>query len=206
MKLKKIKKNIAQYYSSKFSSYGASPQGVDWNSNESQCVRFDQLLKVCDDAKFLINDLGCGHGALYDYMTKKGYRFEYFGYDVAHIMIDYAKKRYEVNGNCRFIVDDNLHNADYSVASGIFNVKFSSNINEWREYIKETLNLMNVASSKGFAFNMLTKYSDEEYMKNNLYYADPCFYFDYCKKHFSKNIALLHDYGLHEFTVLVKKE
>ena len=53
---------------------------------------------------------------------------------------------------------------------------------------------------------MLTKYSDKEYMRDNLYYADPLFIFDYCKRNFSKQVALLHDYGLYEFTILVKKD
>ncbi len=58
---------------------------------------------------------------------------------------------------------------------------------------------------KAFLFNMLTKYSEKEYMRDNLYYADPLFIFDYCKRNFSKQVALLHDYGLYEFTILVKK-
>jgi len=40
----------------------------------------------------------------------------------------------------------------------------------------------------------------------NLYYADPGFFFDYCKTHFAKNVALLHDYGLYDFTILVRKQ
>ena len=59
---------------------------------------------------------------------------------------------------------------------------------------------------KGFSFNCLAIYSDENYKKNYLYYADPCFLFDYCKRNFSKNIALLYDYFLYEFTTLVRKE
>jgi len=64
---------------------------------------------------------------------------------------------------------------------------------------------MNKKSIKGFAFNMLTKYSDREYMKEYLYYADPLFIFDYCKRNFSKKVALIHDYELYEFTILVRK-
>jgi hypothetical protein len=52
---------------------------------------------------------------------------------------------------------------------------------------------------------VLTKYSDKEYMKEYLYYADPLYLFDYCKKHFSKNVALLHDYNLYEFSIIVRK-
>ncbi len=32
------------------------------------------------------------------------------------------------------------------------------------------------------------------------------FFFDYCKRNFSKNVALLRNYGLYDFTVLVRKD
>jgi len=43
-------------------------------------------------------------------------------------------------------------------------------------------------------------------MRPDLYYADPRLYFDYCKRNFSRHVALLHDYGLWEFTVIVRYE
>jgi hypothetical protein len=58
---------------------------------------------------------------------------------------------------------------------------------------------------RGFAFNMLTSYSDADRMRSDLHYGDPCRFFDYCKRTYSKQVALLHDYGLYEFTVLVRK-
>jgi hypothetical protein len=76
---------------------------------------------------------------------------------------------------------------------------------EWREYALSTLGGIARLSERGFAFNMLTKYSDAERMRADLYYADPCFFFDYCKTRFSRQVALLHDYGLYEFTILVRK-
>jgi hypothetical protein len=42
-------------------------------------------------------------------------------------------------------------------------------------------------------------------MQDYLYYADPRVLFDHCKTRYSKNVALLHDYGLYEFTILVRK-
>jgi hypothetical protein len=42
-------------------------------------------------------------------------------------------------------------------------------------------------------------------MKPHLYYADPCDLFDLCKRRFSPQVTLLHDYGLYEFTILVRK-
>lgn len=47
------------------------------------------------------------------------------------------------------------------------------------------VNVLNRTSSKGFAFNCLTSYSDAEKMRDHLYYADPCEVFDHCKRHYS---------------------
>ena len=52
---------------------------------------------------------------------------------------------------------------------------------------------------------VLTSYSDREYMKNHLYYASPEEIFKYCKLNFSNNVLLDHSYDLYEFTIFVKK-
>ena len=36
--------------------------------------------------------------------------------------------------------------------------------------------------------------------------ADPAFFFDWCKRNFSRHVSLLHDYGLYEFTLLTRKD
>ena len=68
-----------------------------------------------------------------------------------------------------------------------------------------TLNELDRTSRLGFAFNCLTSYSDADKKRDYLYYADPCKLFDLCKRRYSKQVALLHDYGLYEFTILVRK-
>ena len=68
------------------------------------------------------------------------------------------------------------------------------------------LNEFHRLSLRGFASNFLTKYSDAGKMRFDLYYADPLFLFDYCKRNFSKNVALLHDYHLYDFTLLIRKD
>jgi len=74
------------------------------------------------------------------------------------------------------------------------------------QYVLDTVSELDRLSNKGFAFNILTSYSDADLMRSDLFYADPCYFFDYCKRNFSKQVALLHDYGLYEFTILVRKE
>lgn len=191
-----------RYYSDKVRAHGATARGVDWSSLESQQLRFEQVLKVCDTTStFSINDYGCGYGALATHMLEKGYAFEYRGFDISEAMIAKAKALLPY----AFFSDrSSLATAEYTVASGIFNVKQQTNDEDWTAYVLRTLSEMAGLSSKGFAFNVLTKYSDLERMRPDLYYADPLLLFDYCKKNFSKHVSLLHDYPLYEFTMLVR--
>lgn len=104
---------MATYYSDKLAQHGERPRGVDWNGEESQTLRFEQLCKVIGmPIQFSINDLGCGYGALYDFLAQKYETISYAG----------------------------------------------------------------------------------------------CALFDLCKRRYSKNVALLHDYGLYEFTILIRKQ
>lgn len=197
---------MAQYYTERVTTYGPTARGVDWNSTESQVLRFEQLLKVCNvDQSFSINDYGCGYGALLDYLTERGYSFEYRGFDVSKQMITEAIKRRDGGSDSDFFSDESLLTvADYTVASGIFNVKLRVSDDDWKAYLIDTLQRIARLSRRGFAFNVLTSYSDRDRMRPDLYYADPAFLFDYCKTHFSKFVSLLHDYPLYEFTIIVR--
>lgn len=205
----KIINDVADYYTDKVNHFGATPQGVDWNGQESQLLRFDQLAKIIiknDCKSFSVNDLGCGYGALVEYLTNQYKGFEYTGFDISEEMIKVASERYKLMKRIGFCVGDMPKKiADYSIASGIFNVRLSHASEYWNKYIKNTLDILDKYSAKGFAFNCLTAYSDLEKMRDNLYYADPLELFDFCKKKYSRNIALLHDYNLYEFTILVRK-
>ena len=203
--------DINRYYTAKIVQHGCTPQGADWKDEYTQYVRFVQLLKlIAKEQNFTLNDVGCGYGSLFGYMLTRPYQdFCVYGYDLSQEMIKQARACYQQDTRCEFLqITDTkeLKTATYSVASGIFNVKMHYKEADWLAYILKTIEDMYEHSQQGFAFNILTRYSDKEYMRNDLYYADPCFFFDYCKRNFSKQVALLHDYGLYEFTILVRKE
>src|SRR5437870_3196751 len=85
--------DVASYYSAKFAEHGATAEGVDWNSMESQELRFAQLMKVCDvaDEPFSITDYGCGYGALVSYLMRGRHDFVYRGYDFSRALLEYAR-------------------------------------------------------------------------------------------------------------------
>jgi SAM-dependent methyltransferase len=200
--------SVQEYYDEKIRTHGPTARGVDWNSPESQQLRFAQLLKLIDHSRpFTLNDFGCGYGALVDYLQQGDYQFHYTGFDISSQMIARAEELHPRSSQIEFVSQrERLREADYTVASGVFNVKLKTDGDEWKEYILTTLETMNSLSRAGFAFNALTKYSDAEFMREDLYYSDPLFLFDHCKAKYSKFVALLHDYPLYEFTILVRKE
>ena len=198
---------VAVYYSEKLARYGETPRGVDWNGEASQICRFEQLCKVIDPAdSFSLNDLGCGYGALFDFLVDRGASFSYIGIDISEEMIQAATKRHFGRRQARFVVAARPpETADYGVASGVFNVRLRRTNEEWYDYLQATLDTLDATSCRGFAFNCLTSYSDEDKKREYLFYADPCRLFDLCKRRYARQVALLHDYGLYEFTILVRK-
>lgn len=198
---------VRHYYASHLAEHGATARGVDWNGEASQSLRFKQLLRIVDDhTAFSLNDLGCGYGACLAYMTAAGLDCDYLGIDIVPEMITAARAIHREQDHCRFEVGKHFGRcADYTVASGIFNVSLDVDKSSWQQLILETLDAMDASSSRGFAFNCLTAYADPDKMRPQLHYADPLSLFDYCKRHYARNVALLHDYDLYEFTILVRK-
>ncbi|HUU33216.1 MAG TPA: methyltransferase domain-containing protein [Vicinamibacterales bacterium] len=203
-----ILQTVGRYYAERLQEFGATPRGVDWNSADGQELRFERLLQLLADepANASLLDVGCGYGALLDTMRTRGLTNEYRGFDISAEMIAAATARHAADARCAFTTDSAaLRPADFAVASGIFNVKLHHPVAAWRDYVLETLASLDAAGTRGFAFNMLSTYSDPERRRDTLYYADPLEMFDLCKRRYSPRVALLHDYPLYEFTVVVRK-
>lgn len=203
MDLSKVK----QLYDNNISEFGADPRSVGWGTQEKIDIRFKQLFHAVSDPlqPFSLNELGSGYGEGVKYCLANGLNLsEYNGYDISEKMLSAAEDYLAHFKNKKLIKAAELNTKkDYAITSGIFNVMFDVNCESWEKYVLSILHNLNNFSEKGFSFNMLTKYVD--FRAENLYYGDPLFYFDYCKTHFSKNVALLHDYNLYEFTIVVKK-
>lgn len=197
---------IEQLYSDNLEKFGIDSKSVGWSTPESQKLRFQKLMEVVDnrDEPFSLNELGCGYGELFKFCLDEGFLLEqYRGYDISQKMIE-AAKDYINNDTASFVCAAEIdRKCDYTVTSGIFNVKFNEQSADWETYIKNTLEQMFEASVKGIAFNLLSKYVD--YETENLYYADPCYYFDFCKTRLSRRVSLIHDYNLFEWTMIVRK-
>jgi SAM-dependent methyltransferase len=199
--------NVNRYYTDKILQHGPTPAGVDWKSAESQDLRFAQLAKIIepDNDTFSVLDYGCGFGSLYGFLQKYFQNFSFTGFDISGEMLKEAEKLYPSGPSIQWTNQTGSEKYDYLISSGIFNVKNAYSDADWLAYILDVLHQMDKLTTKGFSFNVLTSYSDEDKKRPDLYYADPLYIFDYCKRHFSKRVALLHDYPIYEFSILVRK-
>ena len=203
-----IVERLRKHFDERADKYGAGLQSVDWKSREAQYNRFREILKVVDfSAPFSILDYGCGDGELVRFLTAAGADFKYFGFDVSPQMIEAARKEFADAKNCLFSTRlADFPKADYTAASGVFSMRFAPNDEEWREYMRAKIIEFDALSYRGFAFNALTSYSDIERRREDLFYADPLYWFDFCKRNVSRFVSLLHDYPEYDFTIIVRKD
>lgn len=203
-----IVKDVARYYMEKLRENGPTPRGVDWNGADSQLLRFEQLTRVLDGVGggFSVLDVGCGYGALADFLSERFREFSYFGHDICPEMVAEAKRGHRQQPTLVFTTEwASIPACDFVIASGIFNVRLTYSTADWEAYTLQTLAAIDSKAGRGWSVNFLTSYSDSHLQKDYLYYADPCFYFDWCKRNVTGHVAVLHDYGLYEFTLIARK-
>jgi len=202
-----IRSSVATYYASKLAAHGPTPQGVDWNGAASHELRHRQFLRLLDgipDASLL--DLGCGFGDFFRFLRAEGHRGQYIGYDVAPSMIMEALRLHGQGADRQWRVGAEPEDAaDFAIASGILNVKGNTPVEVWERYVLETIDILARVGRRGFAFNVLSLSSDPERRATNLYYADASKMLSYCLDRYGRSVALLQDYGLYEFTVIVRQ-
>lgn len=199
-------KKIENLYSKNIKTLGVSSKAVGWNSKESQYLRFEKLLSIIDfKEEFSINELGCGYGELYKYLINNNYSFSSFnGYDISKEMLKECKNYLNHPNNLNLYHSSQIETlSDYTLASGIFNVPFDNTPEDWSIFIKKTIQNMFENSKKGISFNFLTTYVD--YKANNLFYQSPEEIFGFCMEKYDKNVQLIHNYELYEFTILINK-
>jgi len=193
-----IHASIAHYYTRKAVRHGATPAGVDWLCGASQQLRYAQLLTIADsNAAFSLNDLGCGYGAALPALAKfhPGAAVDYLGVDLCDEMVRLATTLW----GGRFVVAAvSPRVADYSIASGIFNVKLEHSTARWERLIASTLDDLAATSRLGFAVNLL---GPDRSGIPQLYRTPPEPWIRYCEQFGSTR--LLSGYGLGEFTLCV---
>ncbi|WP_048439533.1 class I SAM-dependent methyltransferase [Caenimonas sp. SL110] len=199
-----VHSSIRDYYSARALRHGATPLGVDWTCVPTQELRFVQLLKVITPAASVsVNDIGCGYGAMAGFIHRRlrATAIDYLGIDLAPEMIALARKKNRRPSVCFELGTAAPRQADYSVASGIFNVRLYHSQEVWEAAVAHSLADMARTSRLGFAVNFLAPCPDGPL---ELYRPSPAFWINYCRNELGLQAQLLDNYGMREFTLLVR--
>jgi SAM-dependent methyltransferase len=204
----RLKAKVCAHYSNTIRLFGPTPFGVDWRNQAGQQLRFTQLLRICKlDAPFSINDFGCGYGALLGYIVEhhRMAAVEYRGIDLSPAMIVAARRLWSRRPRTSFVVGSSCRRrADYSVASGVFNVRLNEPLDRWESYIEQTLRDLCRSSRRGFAVNFMLPH-DDALMEEELYRSPTRRWVTFCRRELGCIVRPLTGYGLGEFTLLARK-
>src|SRR5688500_9318466 len=107
MTIDETQKKLNAYFSEKLTTFGASPKGVDYNGPEAQERRFEQLGRVIDPSRpITVIDYGSGYGAMFDFLQKKGWQFEYHGIDLIESMVSAGRETHREFPNAHFTTQE----------------------------------------------------------------------------------------------------
>jgi SAM-dependent methyltransferase len=196
---------VAVAYDKRLGQWGARARGVFWRNEEGQRLRFEVLSRALQDepGPVTINDLGCGYGAFFDFLKDhpalRGGRFH--GYDISEAMIRKAQERID-DPRATFtqgLIANEI--ADYSFASGTYNLCLDTDVDRWIRYVKASLTHLWTMTRKVVAFNMLAGLN---YKRDGLYYAEAKGYLAFCRT-LSPDVTFIDDYPLKEWTIVVRR-
>lgn len=201
---------VTTAYRLQYRRNGATPKGVFWSNADNVKKRFDILCRVFypeDVARgeSSIADLGCGYGALYDYLKthpiiRGG---EYHGYDICESLLDACETRIKDPRATFHHAMRVTQPADYSIVSGTFNLKLDADEADWLAYTQISLKALWNQTDRALAFNMLDV-ADTAPM-DGLYYADPDVLEAFCRESLSENVTVVTGYDLPDFTIYVRR-
>jgi SAM-dependent methyltransferase len=151
-------------------------------------------------------DVGCGYGALAAFLADRYPQadVDYLGIDVSPIMIRRARRRFRGDPKRRFRIGRNcLENADYTIASGIMNIRLGVSVAEWENLIRATLTDMRNKSRKGFAVNFLA-IPPRSAPPEMVYCAPASRWALFCQEELACATEVREGYGLGEYTLLAR--
>jgi len=199
---------IGLVYDYRINQCGPVAKGVFWSNPDQHVLRYELLLQAVLpqdlNGPISINDLGCGYGALFDLVRSEPMMTHgrYVGYDISEKMVTAAQAKHS-DARAKFITSPiATEAADYSFASGTYNMSMGAERELWTHYIKTSLQALWGKSKKAMAFNMLGKKLKNEL--GDLYYADKDQFIKFALT-LSPEVDVVDDYIGKEFTIIVTR-
>ena len=204
---------LRKVYDNRFKRYGGSPEGCFWTSRKKQTARFriilTQLKSIVAEEKVSVADIGCGYGAMADYILveNSGILDSYIGYDISKVLIKQCINRIG-SPKVRFLLGEYpRQNVEFSLMSGTYNLAVTENIAHWETYVFRCLGACWKKTNRAMIFNLqVTKRAKPYISKGNIYYASCQKIVDRCNFFFGPTETIKDPALPLDTTFVVKKE
>jgi SAM-dependent methyltransferase len=200
---------IVAHYTDCFARHGATAKGVDWPKDGDVATRYGVMLGVAAGhaLPFSLLDLGCGYGALLDWMGERRADIEYRGIDLSAPMIDEAKKRhpggvFEVRDILTAPLADN--SVDFVVMNGVMTEKLTLSQSDMEAFAKQLIKSAFASAKYGIAFNVMSAQVD--WKREDLFHWGFDELAAFLNAEVSRHYSFRADYGLYEYTAYVYKQ
>lgn len=206
------------YFEGLLAKHGSNYLALDWNSVESQRLRFTVLKELfiygSKGANLSILDVGCGFGDLYGFFKTEGLlrreKISYTGYDISPKILEVARKKYpDAKFERKDILEDrHVPRFDHVFCSGALNIKTTERETHL-DWVKEMIFRMYDLSGRGTAINFLSEgalpISDPDDINSGQYFFFKPEEIMSFIRHVCPRFILRHDYHAGDFTVFLLK-
>ena len=194
---------VAAAYHCTLAEYGPTTSGVAWSDTEGQFRQFEILTSgINREAPLLLNDVGCGYGALFDFLASNFDLVGYCGTDICEAMVEAGAARLS-DPRARFVQSAMpITPADWSIASGTFNMSAGADDDVWRRLVEDVLRAMARLSGTGIAFNLLRP----EYRDDFLWGDAPERWVRFCQEEFGGETTLIDLPENNQWSLLVRRK
>ena len=197
-------------YNRRFKKYGATAEGSYWISKARQELRFaimtKEIFKLQNNLELSICDIGCGYGALADYIATEynPKKMRYFGTDISTDLIDHCTENCNLSW-AKFTVGSKPHSdMDVCLMSGTYNLAATHNALDWENHIFKNLTECWSKTKKMLIFNLQTDYSTH-ISSGNIFYANKYSILNRCNTLIDTAVCVEHADLPFDTTFVIKK-
>lgn len=212
------KEDQVRYFEGLLARHGANYLALDWNSPESQRLRFKIFKEIFIYGRKSVGvsalDVGCGFGDLYGFFKAEGTlhrnKISYTGYDISPKILEVARKKYpDAKFELKDILEDRyVPKFDYVFCSGALNIRTTEK-DEHLDSVKEMIYRMYDLAACGVAVNFLGEgalpISDQEDVNSGRYFFFKPEEIMSIVRFVCNRFILRHDYHAGDFTVYMFK-
>jgi SAM-dependent methyltransferase len=197
------RQKITRRYAERLSKYGIDIRTLNPGTEHKHRTQHAVHASIGDLNNRTVLDVGCGLAHYYQFLSERGIKADYIGYDIVEPFIEINRQRFpEAHFEVRDISRDGIaHRPDYITMCQVFNNKYDSVSNE--EVVRNAIATALDAALVGVSIDMLSKYVN--YEEEHLNYFSPEEMLSYAKS-LTRFVILRHDYLPFDFTLFLYKE